>query len=625
MGDNKEMTLEGLAGGAKGSDNSNSNDKDKQDPPTIADKLLAIVNQRISELFEDQYNRPYVVVKIDDRLESIPIPATHNNSGLFKKWICKAYFDSTQRLMSNTDAITAVCNHLSWQAHYKGSKKILDLRVSYGNSTDNNNKTIHYDLTNKQGDVVVITKNGWAIRKSTDVPTMFERRDIQRVQINPSPTGEYPEDIFEQFMDLLNVRKDGNDRLLLMCYIISLFIPKISKVILMLHGSENAAKSTCQLLIKWLVDPTSTRLLKLRKKEDDLIIQLAHNYLVYYDNVSEIPSWISDLFCMVATGASFSKRMLYFDDQEIVFELTRPIGFNGINLAANKADILDRGLNIELEGIDETRQKSLEKEILPEFDRLKPYVLSYIFDIISKVLAFEYETEGKGLELRSRSRMADWEEYGEIIARCMGFEPFQFLDAYRTNREKKTEVIMESSPIMQAIVKLMVEDKLKAVANGNGSGSYTKGFNRELVWDGSFGQLFTVLKPIAADELNIDVRQNELWPKAPNVLSRRIARISSSLKKLGIVIERKYEGHSRSVKITKISSDASISSVDKNHAHISSDSTDDISNDIVTTDGIGNNIVGKNDENHAQNMATDDTDDTDDIISTSTEDPYDRV
>jgi hypothetical protein len=319
-------------------------------------------------------------------------------------------------------------------------------------------------------------------------------------------------------MDLLNVRKDRNDRLLLMCYIISLFIPKISKVILMLHGSENAAKSTCQLLIIWLVDPTSTRLLKLRKKEDDLIIQLAHNYLVYYDNVSEIPSWISDLFCMTATGACFSKRMLYYEDQEIVFELTRPIGFNGINLAANKADILDRGLNIELEGIDETRQKSLEKEILPEFERLKPYVLSYIFDIISKVLAFEYQTNGKGLALRSRSRMADWEEYGEIIARCIGFEPFQFLDAYRVNRDKKSEVIMEESPVAQAIVKLMVMDKLERIANGDGSGSCAQSrLTREPIWMGSSSQLFTVLKPIAMDELNIDVRQSELWGLKPQM------------------------------------------------------------------------------------------------------------
>ena len=142
--------------------------------------------------------------------------------------------------------------------------------------------------------------------------------------------------------------------------------------------------------------------------------------------------------------------MLYFDAREMVFELIRPIGFNGISLAANRTDLLDRGLNIELEGISEIKIKLFDKEIIPEFERLKPFVLSYIFDTVSKVLAFEYETGGKGLGLKSRSRMADWEEFAEIIVRCIGFKPFQLLDAYRTNREKKTEVILEESPVAQA-------------------------------------------------------------------------------------------------------------------------------------------------------------------------------
>ncbi len=243
--------LDGLSGGSDYNGGGNGNDKN---PSTVADKLLAIITPHIVELFEDQYNNPYVVVKIDGRIEAIRIPVTHSNSGLLKKWIGKVYYESTQRVMINTDAVTAVSNHLAWQASLvRTNKRTLDLRVSYGQSFDvtttiydidgtSNNKTIYYDLTNGKGDVVAITKDGWSIKKSTDVPVMFERRSIQRTQINPSPSGGYPQDIFEQFMDLLNVRKDGNDRLLLMCYIISLFIPKISKVILMLHGPEGAGK-----------------------------------------------------------------------------------------------------------------------------------------------------------------------------------------------------------------------------------------------------------------------------------------------------------------------------------------------------------------------------------------------
>lgn len=591
--------------------------------PKVADRLLQLVEPEILEVFEDQYNNPHVVVKINGQKQAIPIAVTHHNSGLFKKWICKTYYDTTHTLMTNTDAINAVCNHFSWKASLDSdTKKTLDLRVSYGTdfpfTNNNDDRTIYYDLTNKQGQVVAITKDGWGIKGSNEVPIMFEKSSIHIPQTYPIGSEQYPSDIFDQFMDMINVK--DKDRLLLKCYIISLFIPKISKTILMLHGPEGAAKTTAEKLIKFLVDPTSTELLKLRQREDDLILQLAHNYLIYYDNLSEMPGWISDLFCMVATGASFAKRMLYYDDREVVYNITRPIGFNGINLAANRADILDRGLNIELEGIDENRTKLFEEEIRPQFERIKPMILSYIFDIVSKVLEFIHDTKGKGLVLRSRTRMADWEEYCEIIARAMGVGAFQFLDAYRANREKKTEVIMEESPVAQAIVKLMVEDKLKEIANGNGSGSAGYGLSNELFWTGSTTQLYSALKPIASDDLKIDIRQHELWPKAPNILSRRLVRVSSSLKKLGITIEKKHDGQTRSVKIVKIPLVSLVSLVssdtDKNHAQNASDSTNDIPND---TNDSEKSIVSKNDQNHAQNMTTNGINDTNDIIADSTE------
>jgi hypothetical protein len=295
----------------------------------------------------------------------------------------------------------------------------------------------------------------------------------------------------------------------------------------MLHGPEGAAKSACQRLIKSLVDPSSTVLLRLKKKEEDIILQLAHNYLIYYDNVSELKEWISDLLCMAATGTSFSKRLLYFDEEEMVFELIRAIGFNGINLAANKADLLDRGLNIELEGIDETVIKTFEKEILPKFNSLKPQVLSCIFDIVSKVL--KMEAEG-GIGLNSRSRMADWEEYAEMISRCMGYKDMEFINAYRENRKTKTEVIIDETPVAEAIVNLMVLEKLEQVADGNGGGSWTQNLERELIWTGSPSQLLALLKPIASDDLKIDVYRNELWPKAPRILSRRLNQVKTSLK-----------------------------------------------------------------------------------------------
>jgi hypothetical protein len=97
------------------------------------------------------------------------------------------------------------------------------------------------------------------------------------------------------------------------------------------------------------------------------------------------PDWISDQLCRAVTGSGFSKRELYTDDDDIIYNFKRCIGFNGINLGATKADLLDRGIIIELERIPREKQRKLE-EIWAEFDGIKAELLGCIFDILVKVL-----------------------------------------------------------------------------------------------------------------------------------------------------------------------------------------------------------------------------------------------
>ena len=75
-----------------------------------------------------------------------------------------------------------------------------------------------------------------------------------------------------QFLGLTNLKHENeDDRLLLMVYIVSLFIPDIPHVMLVLHGEKGSAKSTLQTLIKMLVDPAKPRLLTVYKDEKEFI------------------------------------------------------------------------------------------------------------------------------------------------------------------------------------------------------------------------------------------------------------------------------------------------------------------------------------------------------------------
>ena len=126
---------------------------------------------------------------------------------------------------------------------------------------------------------------------------------------------------------------------------------------LILHGEKGSAKSTLQTLIKLLVDPGKPTLLTVHNDRTEFVQQLAHNHVAYYDNVKITPGWLSDEACKAVTGIGQTKRKLYSDDDDIVYEYKRCLGFNGINISLTEPDALDRSLMIELDRISKENRR----------------------------------------------------------------------------------------------------------------------------------------------------------------------------------------------------------------------------------------------------------------------------
>ncbi len=167
---------------------------------------------------------------------------------------------------------------------------------------------------------------GWQIEKSLILSRRYSSTGTQVI-----PSKECPERIFDQFIDLINIKHDRL-KLLLKCYIISLFFPDIPKPIQMLYGEQGAAKTSEQEAIKDLVDPSPIPTSTFPRDINELVQKLMHNYVCFFDNISFIPPWISDQLCRAVTGSGFTKRELYSDDNDIIYNFRRCLGFNGINL-----------------------------------------------------------------------------------------------------------------------------------------------------------------------------------------------------------------------------------------------------------------------------------------------------
>jgi hypothetical protein len=260
------------------------------------------------------------------------------------------------------------------------------------------------------------------------------------------------------------------------------------------------------------VDPGTVDTFSFPKQINDLVQTLSHHHLNLFDNVSSISEDVSDFLCRAITGAGFSKRALYKTDTDFVYKFKRGVGVNGINLVTTRQDFLDRSLVIKLKRIPKDKRRK-EEDIEKEFEELRPFVLGHIFDILVKVLKYKEEHKGQMI-LKELPRMADFAEWCEIIARCLGYPNNEFIQVYEENILNQNDEVIESSPVAESILLFV--------------GEMDKDY-----WQGTPTELYKKLTDIVA-QIKPELKNSNLWPKASNKLTARINEVEPNLKEKGI-------------------------------------------------------------------------------------------
>ena len=509
-----------------------------------AGNILELAKENAKQIFKDEYKVAHAAVTINEHLEILPMGGNR-----FKNWLRKIVKNEYGIIVGN-QVIEEVVNSLIAEAEFDGETKELGLRIAL--APDNELKWF-YDLTNDSNEFVEITSEGRKVAKNDII---FHRFDHQKTQDYPIASQDYPPDIFDQFMDLLNVKREN--RLILKCYIISLFIPNLPKAVLMVHGEQGTAKSMLQELIKMLVDPSSLKTLSFPKDIEQLVQQLSHHSTAYYDNLSIIRPWISDLLCRAVTGSGFSKRRLYTNNQDVVYAVMLAIAFNGINLAATKADLLDRGLIIQTETIPKGNRRR-RKAIWNKFYSIRPQLLAYILDTLVKVLKWKKDNPSSE-PINELPRMADWAEWCEIISRCMGEKNDAFINAYNQNINLQTEEVIEGSDLAIAVLELVAGfDEKEPEFSGTPTDSLVK-------------------LNLIADANNID-RRSKYWPKTASRLSRSLKTAQRTLREIGIEVKWEKDtttrNNTRKIVIRQLPSESSDRPIRQNQARNKDKSSDD--------------------------------------------------
>ena len=468
----------------------NEHDPEKKKPSRTIE-LVKILKSLDIQLFLNQYNDPCVAIN-------------GNGSDIIKldSKDCEIWIQSEALKKGASFGTEAVKNtKLILMNEARESKKQYTLSVRVAKDSEGN---IWYDLGEK---AIKISANGWEI--TDHFPILFQKYNHQRQQVEPKH-GRKLDIIF----DFFNI-KDKEDRLLLKVWIVSSFIPGFAHPVLVLFGEHGSAKSTTFKILKSLIDPSSLQTLPPIKDSAQFTQIVSHHRLACFDNFSSLKDDLSDLICRVCTGEGFSKRRLYSDDDDYVYNFQHVIGINGISNIINRADLLDRSLLIETVRISNVERKN-EEEIIAHFNEVKPEILGNCFDILCEAIKIK-----PTINLDELPRMADFASWSCAISEAMGIDKEQFISAYRNNINKQNEEAINASPIGLAVIELVKNE-----------------------YSGLFiaqpAMVLHKLKDIA-DKLGLETIHSSYWPKDPKSLWKKLSEISPVLKIYGIEIQKGRE------------------------------------------------------------------------------------
>ncbi len=512
------------------------------------EELIHIFDDHGGWVFRDQYNTPFVYLPpgINSPIESENLEAwlrqKHGEKSLSDQQLKNVKGSLKGRAFSEGSPVYTLYTRV---AIIRKSEEFERSPWLFWGSTgmDPEPWIIYYDLGD--GRAVRITSEDWSI--VVRPPILFRRFSHQHPQVEPKRRkgADYlVEDVFK-LLDFVNlprlpwkkipsgeIKVYSDQEALFLVWFIAAFIPGFPHPFLAIHGPQGSAKSTMIRVIKELLDPSAIQTLSLTTP-DNFVLQAHSHWFIPLDNLSHISGEMSDLLSRACTGDGISKRKLYTDGDEFILSFQRVIGLNGITLVTAAADLLDRAILFNLDRVRGDRRQT-EKDIWKNFEKMKPYILCGVFDVLVGVLDDLEEREKNEREGRTNkdlpadlSRMADFHLYGLKIAEWLGLRK-EFERGYRSAIRQQNDEAIDANPLAQVVISFM-KDKT--------------------FWQGSPTECLNELKN-EAEKMGIDTK-SKYWPKDSSALSRRLEKAKTNLETIGIRMERSKKGE-RLINLTKV-------------------------------------------------------------------------
>ena len=475
-----------------------SNDDPPDDPgaekggrgPSIAQQLVTLAEG--CDFFHDLEGEPWVTFPVNGHMETCSL-----KSGVFKDWLEYRLHKTTGR-NANPQAMQEALGILRGQARFDGPAHPVYVRLAA-----HDDGTIYLDLADEARRAVKITAQGWELVNAT--PVKFWR-----------PKGVLPLPVPTKGGSIADLRAFVNvtdeEWPLLVAFMVGCFRAHHAggHPVLAIGGEQGSGKTTLARIIRKLIDPNRVPVRAEPKDKQILAIAAKNSWLPTFDNLSNLSGWLSDALCRLSTGGGDSYRTHYENDEETLFDATRPQILTSIVDVASNSDLVDRTIFLSPPRIIEAQRRE-ESALWLAFDQKRPGILGALLDAVACALERLPTTNEKNLP-----RMADFAKWVIAAERALPWEEAgTFLAAYRENRAAANTLALDASLVATAMMSL--------IQPGTS-------------WMGTAKKLL--------EDLNKQEPQNEKrpdWPATPRKLSGAIKTIAPNLRAVGFTVPEKAE------------------------------------------------------------------------------------
>jgi len=416
----------------------------------------------------------------------------------FRRWLARRFFEATQGAPSS-EALQSALNVIEATAQFDAPERAVNIRVAGFDDR------IYLDLGDESWRAVEIDAGGWRVIDKP--PARFRRAAGMKPLPMPVPGGS-----LEALRPFLNLKSD-TDFVLVVAWLLACLRNRGPYPVIVLSGEQGSAKSTFSAILRAMIDPNTAPLRALPREDRDLFIAASNGHVLAFDNVSGLPAWISDTLCRLATGGGFAVRQLYTDQDEVLFDATRPVILNGIEDIVTRPDLADRAVFLTLEPIPDKHRRP-EVELWAAFEEERPRILGVLLDAVVEGLRRLPETR-----LEKLPRMADFALWATACESAL-WPADTFWSAYCGNRDEAIEGVIEADPIAAAVRIVMAT---------------------RTDWTGTASDLLGALSQVVGER----VAKSKTWPDGPRALGGRLRRAATFLRKIGIEISFGREGRAR--------------------------------------------------------------------------------